>query len=260
MQFITTGNRIMTENFTVGLFYTITFNNENILACACNGVGDNFVSFLCVEPYMQFILDLSTAETIDTIELYGGGAGTMNYNELTNKPEINGHVLSGNQLPSQLGLATAAQGELANTAVQPADLASYQTLIDSDHKLPSDLIDDTLQTNKFATQSQLDQIATNAANISSLQRAHVSQSFTFQGLTWSATGGGVYVSNGISLTGIDKIESIIITGFNNIRTTDVITPLVTNDRTQLRFMSNVTSFAYSNSGYTLYITGTPSTP
>lgn len=231
MQFITTGNRIMTENFTVGLFYSITFLNENILACSCNGIGENFVSFLCVEPYMQFILDLSTAETVDTIELYGGGAGTMNYNELnnkptingetlvgnltttdlhiravptidttdnnkvltasyvggvtsyawqavptgttnyndlTNKPEINGHVLSGNQLPSQLGLATAAQGSLADTAIQPADLASYQPLIDSSHKLSSDLVDDTDHTNKFATVAQLAQIETNKNNILSL--------------------------------------------------------------------------------------------
>lgn len=229
MQFITTGNRIMTENFTVGLFYTITFLNGNILACSCNGIGDNFVSFLCTEPTMQFILELSTAETVDTIELYGGGAGTMNYNELenkpsingetlvgnltttdlhiravppidttdnnkvltasyaggvtsyswqtiptettnyndlTNKPEINGHVLSGNQLSSQLGLASAAQGALADTAVQPATLASYQPLIDNSHKLSSDLVDDSGHTNKFATQTQLDQIETNKNNIS----------------------------------------------------------------------------------------------
>ena len=228
MQFITTGNRIITENFTVGLFYTITFLNGNILACSCNGIGDNFVSFLCVEPTMQFILDLSTAETVDTIELYGGGAGTMNYNELenkptingetlvgnltttdlhiravppidttdnnkvltasyaggvtsyswqtiptgttnyndlTNKPEINGHVLSGNQLSSQLGLASAAQGALADTAVQPATLASYQPLIDNSHKLDPALIA-TDTNNRFATDTQLNQITTNQNNIS----------------------------------------------------------------------------------------------
>lgn len=320
MQFITTGNRIMTENFTVGLFYTITFLNGNILACSCNGIGDNFVSFLCVEPTMQFILDLSTAETVDTIELYGGGAGTMNYNELnnkptingetlvgnltttdlhiravpaidttdnnkvltasyvggvtsyswqtvssgttnyndlTNKPEINGHVLSGNQLSSQLGLATSSQGALADTAVQPATLASYQPLIDSSHKLDPALIA-TDTNNRFATDTQLNQIATNTTNISLLQKAHVSQTFVFPDLTWTATGGGVYISNGTSITGIDKIESIVITGFNNIRTTDIISAITTNDRTQIRFMSNVTTFAHTNSGFDLYITGTPS--
>lgn len=231
MQFITSGNRIMTENFTVGLFYTITFLNGNILACSCNGIGDNFVSFLCVEPTMQFILDLSTAETVDTIELYGGGAGTMNYNELdnkpsingetlvgnltttdlhiravptidttdnnkvltasyvggvtsyswqtvstgttnyqdlTNKPEINGHVLSGNQLSSQLGLASAAQGALADTAVQPAALASYQPLIDNSNKLDPALVA-TDTNNRFATDTQLNQITTNQNNILSIE-------------------------------------------------------------------------------------------
>lgn len=260
MQFIVSGERIATENFSIGKVYTVTFTNGNYFINSCVGIGPDFVMFQQESPKMLFCLDMESAETVSSIEESGGGSGTTNYNELDNKPEINGHELSGNQTSSQLGLATAEQGALADTAVQPADLASYQTLIDNDHKLTSDLIDDTLQTNKFATQSQLDQIATNATNISSLQRAHVSQTFTFQDLTWSATGGGVYVSNGTSLTGIDKIESIIITGFTNIRTTDVITPLVTNDRTQVRFMSNVTSFAYINSGYTLYITGTPSSP
>ncbi|MEE1137430.1 MAG: hypothetical protein U0M02_03020, partial [Acutalibacteraceae bacterium] len=36
----------------------------------------------------------------------GGGGGTTNYNSLTNKPQINGHTLSGNQTAAQLGLAT----------------------------------------------------------------------------------------------------------------------------------------------------------
>ena len=36
----------------------------------------------------------------------GGGGGTGDYNDLTNKPSINGNVLSGNQTAAQLGLAT----------------------------------------------------------------------------------------------------------------------------------------------------------
>lgn len=36
----------------------------------------------------------------------GGGGGTTNYNSLTNKPQINGHTLSGNKTAAQLGLAT----------------------------------------------------------------------------------------------------------------------------------------------------------
>lgn len=36
----------------------------------------------------------------------GGGGGTTNYNRLTNKPQINGIELTGNQTAEQLGLAT----------------------------------------------------------------------------------------------------------------------------------------------------------
>lgn len=36
----------------------------------------------------------------------GGGGGTGNYNDLSNKPSINGNVLSGNKTAAQLGLAT----------------------------------------------------------------------------------------------------------------------------------------------------------
>lgn len=36
----------------------------------------------------------------------GGSGGTSDYTELTNKPQINGHTLTGNQTAEQLGLAT----------------------------------------------------------------------------------------------------------------------------------------------------------
>ena len=36
----------------------------------------------------------------------GGGGGTTDYTDLTNKPQINGHTLSGNQSASDLGLGT----------------------------------------------------------------------------------------------------------------------------------------------------------
>ena len=38
----------------------------------------------------------------------GGGGGTSNYNDLLNKPQINGNTLSGNKTSSQLGLASAS--------------------------------------------------------------------------------------------------------------------------------------------------------
>lgn len=39
------------------------------------------------------------------IELNTGGGGTGDYNELTNKPSINGNVLIGDQTGEELGLA-----------------------------------------------------------------------------------------------------------------------------------------------------------
>lgn len=51
--------------------------------------------------------------------------------------------------------------------VHPTD-TSRQAVIDSSHKLSSDLVDDTNNTNKFATAAQLQQITTNETNISSI--------------------------------------------------------------------------------------------
>ena len=39
------------------------------------------------------------------MQLEGGGGGTTNYNDLTNKPSINGVELVGDQTPQDLGLA-----------------------------------------------------------------------------------------------------------------------------------------------------------
>lgn len=40
--------------------------------------------------------------------LSGGGGGTSDYADLTNKPQINGHTLSGNQTSADLGLASSS--------------------------------------------------------------------------------------------------------------------------------------------------------
>ena len=203
MQFITSGNRIAVENFVLGDLYTITFTNGTYINSACIGIGDNFVTFQRNEPELLFSLTMATAELVSTIELYAGGSGTNNYNDLTNKPQINDIELVGNKSLSDLGIqatisdidtirsgaaagATAVQpaaladyqpiisdldtirsGAAAGaTAVQPAALADYQTIIDSSHKLDADLVDDTTATHKFATAAQLAQIGINENNIS----------------------------------------------------------------------------------------------
>lgn len=197
MQFITSGNRIAVENFTVGYLYTITFTNGDYIHTACTGIGIDFVMFTRVQPDYMFALTMDTAVTVSTIDIYSEGGGTANYNDLTNKPQINSVELVGNKTLNDLGIqpvinaehmlsytlvsglgtaattdtsdyATAAQGALADTAVQPTALNDYQTLIDNDNKLSADLVDDTSTTNKFATSAQLDQIETNKNNILSI--------------------------------------------------------------------------------------------
>lgn len=38
----------------------------------------------------------------------GGGSGTSDYDDLTNKPQINGHELMGNQTSADLGISSIA--------------------------------------------------------------------------------------------------------------------------------------------------------
>ena len=198
MQFVTTGNRIAVENFTVGYLYTITFTGGEYIHCACTGIGMDFVMFSRTAPEYTFALTMETAEDVSSIDLYSEGGGTMNYNDLTNKPQINGVELTGNKTSSDIGIqplitadnklsytlvsglgtaattastdyATAAQGALADSAVQPSDMNSAlnakQNLINSDNMLSADLVDDTSTTNKFATAAELQQIETNKTNI-----------------------------------------------------------------------------------------------
>lgn len=177
MQFIGTGDRILTENFNVGYLYTITFKTGIYINSACIGIGDTFVMFQKAEPDLLFTLNVDTADEVDTIELYDSGGGTNDYDDLVNRPQINSHTLTGNMTGSDLGLQdtisdldTIRSGAAAGaTAVQPAALADYQPKIDSSHKLDADLVDDTSSTHKFATVAQLSQIGINENNISLLQ-------------------------------------------------------------------------------------------
>lgn len=193
MQYITTGNRIAVENFTIGDLYTITFESGTYINCACIGIGANFVSFQRNLPELLFTLTMETAELVSSIDLYAGGTGTNNYNELQNKPLINDVELVGNKSLSDLGIqaeiteesplssalvsglgsaataessdfATAAQGALAASAVQPAAL-------DAALALKQDALSSAqlAAVNSGITSTDVEQITTNKNNISSLQ-------------------------------------------------------------------------------------------
>ncbi len=56
----------------------------------------------------------------------GGGGGTSDYNDLSNKPQINGNTLSGNKTSSQLGITASALGAYVKpgTGIPKTDLSS----------------------------------------------------------------------------------------------------------------------------------------
>lgn len=159
--FIESGNRIVTENFVIGEIYTIAFTNGNYKTMCCIGVGSDFVMFQYKLPNALFCLTLGTAETVSSIEIGGGGSGTMNYNELENQPQINGIVLIGNKTAAELGL------------LSQADLDNYVT----DTELTTELASkqDALTTpqltavNSGITSSLVTQIGTNTTTISGKQ-------------------------------------------------------------------------------------------
>ena len=104
MEFITSGDRIATENFSIGKIYTVTFTNGNYFINTCVGIGPDFVMFQQEAPKMLFCLDMDSAETVSSIDESGGGSGTNNYNELDNKPSINGVTLIGNKTAADLSI------------------------------------------------------------------------------------------------------------------------------------------------------------
>lgn len=63
----------------------------------------------------------------------GGGSGTSDYDELQNKPSVNGNTLAGNKTSSQLGL---------------------QSEINLESKLDADLVSDENSTNKFTNATE----------------------------------------------------------------------------------------------------------
>ncbi len=102
MQFIVSGQRIAVENFVTGKLYTILWKNDTQVTLTCISIGADCVVFQGEAPLNLFTLTMQNADTIDTIE--PTQLGTTNYNNLINKPSINGVDLIGNKTSSQLGI------------------------------------------------------------------------------------------------------------------------------------------------------------
>lgn len=126
MQYITTDQRIAVENFNIGLIYQINFTGGHYIISACIGKGADFVVFQRTAPELTYCLNMDSAASVESIDLVGGGGGTLNYNELYNKPKINNVELSGNKSSSELGLAA-----LSDVAPLQAELVE---LVDSGAK------------------------------------------------------------------------------------------------------------------------------
>ena len=102
MQFIVSGERIAVENFVTGKLYTILFKTDTQVNLTCTSIGADCVVFQGESPFNLFTLTMRNADTIDTIE--PTQLGTNNYNNLINKPQINGVDLIGNRTSSALGI------------------------------------------------------------------------------------------------------------------------------------------------------------
>ena len=63
----------------------------------------------------ETLTKLKVDDTIYSIPNGGGGGGTSDYTELTNKPEINGNTLAGNMTGAELGLVDAVNGKGLST-------------------------------------------------------------------------------------------------------------------------------------------------
>ena len=62
-------------------------------------------------------------------------------------------------------------------------------------------------------------------------------------LTWKKSAYGMYYCDDIVVENVSLILGINIIGFNGIRATDVIIPIISSDGSKVRFISNVNSFA-----------------
>ncbi len=110
----------MAFDFLSNVFPYTDFNKINldwILECLSHMVGGATGTYLKKKSDADFDFEWASG---------GGGGGTSNYNDLINKPQINGNTLSGNKTSSQLGITAVALGAYVKpgSGIPKADLAS----------------------------------------------------------------------------------------------------------------------------------------
>lgn len=105
----------------------------------------------------------------------GGGGGTTNYNELSNRPQINNKTLTGNKSSSDLGLQdklTTAQQKAVDSGIDNTKVGQIDTNTANISNLNTNKVDKvagkSLSTNDFTNEYKT-QIGTNSSDISDLQ-------------------------------------------------------------------------------------------
>lgn len=169
----------------------------NYFQACCTGIGSDFVMFSRDEPDLLYSLTMKSAADVSSIELYGGGSGTNNYNDLINKPQINSITLIGNKSLSDLGiqetisdLDTIRSGAAAGaTAVQPADLATaLATKQDTLSSAQLAAVNSGIDSTKVA------QIETNKNNISLIEQLNGAKNYIYYaGTSETITTGGANI-------------------------------------------------------------------
>ena len=170
MQFITTDKRIAVENFEIGLIYTVTFTGGRYFSGACIGKGADFVMFQRTAPELVYCLNMAGAADVESIEQTGGGGGTLNYNDLYNKPQINSVSLQGNISLTDLGIQPALSAEDPIPLSYVPGAISKSDVFGLGSSIPANTDLDTLTAPGVY-------FAANAATAGSLSNCPVNQSF-----------------------------------------------------------------------------------
>lgn len=239
LEFITSGDRIAVENFSIGKIYTITWETGTYKNLACVGTGSDFVMFQDQSPELLFCLTMESAQAVSSIE-EGSSGGTTNYNELDNKPSINGFVLVGNKTGADLGLVS--QSDLDNyvtdseLATELEDYATNASVVAALASKQDALSSEQLAAvNSGITSALVNQIGTNTSAIagkqdalSSSQLAAVNSGITSADVAQITTNKNSILSITPATIVTATNTAITITGIDNTNNTNCL--LLCSDR------------------------------
>lgn len=127
--------------------------------------ADNNAIFKELDTGIRYYYDGADWNEIPSSGGGGGGTGTDNYNELNNKPSINGTVLSGNKSLDNLGIQAKLTFDNAPTSGSSNPVKSggvYSALESKQDALSSQQLD---AVNSGITSADVEQITTNKNNI-----------------------------------------------------------------------------------------------